>query len=65
MRKRKLIQINACEELYNKIDITRKKFKEINGIDITLIQAGEIFARSIKQPKIPNLLKNVKTKKKI
>jgi hypothetical protein len=57
--------MGISEELYKKIDSTKKRFKEVNGIDITLVQAGEIFARSIKSPIIPNLLKNVKTNKKI
>ena len=57
--------MNAPNELYSMIDSLRKKFKEVNGMDITLVQAGEFFARNVKTPNVPNLLKNVKTKKKI
>lgn len=64
-RKRKCVMMNAPEELYNKIELVRKKFNEINGTKITLVQASEFFARNVKSPNIPNLLKNVKTKKKI
>ena len=61
---RKLVMMNASEDLYKKIDSMRKKFKEVNGIDITLVQAGEFFARNVKLPNVPNLLKNDTTKKK-
>lgn len=57
--------MNAPEELWKHIDSIRKKFKEVNGMDITLVKAGEFFARNVKTPNVPNLLKNVKTKKKI
>ena len=60
--RRKLIQINAPENLYNKIEFIRKKFKEQNGIDITLIQATDILTKSIKKINIPNLLKYEKQK---
>ena len=62
-KKRKLVMMNASEDLYNKIDQLRKRFKEINGVDITLIQAGEFFAKNAKMPRVPNLLKNDKYKK--
>ena len=63
-RKRKCVMMNAPEELYNKIDLLRKEFNKQNGSNISLVQAGEFFAKNVKMPNIPNLLKNGKTKKK-
>ena len=61
---RKLVMMNASEDLWKRIDDVRKGFQEINGVTISLVQAGEFFARNTKPPKIPNILKNDKTKKK-
>ncbi len=61
---RNLVMMNASEVLWKKIDDVRKEFQEKNGMKISLVQAGEFFAKNVKSPKIPNLLKNVTTKKK-
>lgn len=61
---RKLVMMNVSEDLWKKIDDVRKKINEVNGTSVTLVQAGEFFARNVKSPKIPNLLKNDTTKKK-
>lgn len=56
----KTVQMKTSESLYNKVNQLRLNFKEINGMDLTLIQAGDILAKRIKIPKIPNLLKDEK-----
>jgi len=66
---RRRITIKVPESLHNKLDEFRRKYKEVNGEEISLIKATEIFGNSVKMPKIPNifattLFKNEKPNKK-
>ncbi len=63
MRRIIKVKMDMSEGLYNKIDKIRKSFNEVNGTNMTLIQAGEFFARSVKSPKIPNLLEKPKKRR--
>lgn len=64
IRRKKPVMMNAPCELYDQIETVRRKFSEINGIKLTSIQAAEFFAKNVKPPIIPNLLKNDKKTKK-
>jgi len=64
MRKKvPLVYMKVSENLYNKIEEVRKKFKENNGIEISLIKAGDLLSRSIHNSRIPNIFKNENKKK--
>lgn len=65
VKKRKLVMMNASEELYNKIENLRKEFNKKNGTEISLIQAGELFARNVKPPRIPDILGNKNKRKRL
>lgn len=56
-RKRKLVTASIPESLYNKIELFRKGFIEKNKINITTIDATDIFGKKIKIPKIPDINK--------
>jgi len=58
--RRRTVTIAAPIRLHDKIELLRKNFKEVNGIGISFVEASEIFARRVRVPKIPNLLKNEK-----
>ncbi len=58
LNKGKPISLGISPNLYNKIDLIRKRFYEQNGFNISMIDAGNILASHIKSPRIPNLIKN-------